>query len=877
MDAHGATPSGRDMTSQPLYTVRPEPRRAYNQVDEIVAAQRKSEAEESKRLLMLQQAANYASLAIQPHTSRVDSGSIASIVAPPPHAIEGVKRRLSRGPFRNLSTRKKDGVASLQLYTPQGGGAYYRHNDVEGEDAPPRLSISSAESSGGSEVKTPESLQAPNNYLEVQQEDGICVRDKEIERETSSRRLLDPGNGQDRFAASTVDLSNHQHRYQQSELSSISTPFEHQFLLDNSAESSARQTLRSKWLMEATKQQDLLAADDIRKGGDVVDTDQVVTSSKQNGQSGASMIREKRPDHLMRLASTRTDDTARPSPPSTSSLPSTAGPTPAATADNAFGKARDPMDNAVVTKYGHGQLASSHQDGSDDLAEQITQALNIDMPTSPSSDDLDGIQELSNRRGRIASPDSWRSLLPDDDPYFIPNGTLSTGTSSRAASIAGPTSAEGRLAFQEHASSGGVFGGMTMAASPSDKEGRRLSSDSLLSSFSLAGPTAASLYASSNASGSTHDMDSTHNIGGSRAAFAPLQYQYSHNSKGLASPLLQHAKERDFVRSNSIDERQEDRMSKDHEAAYRRHASFSTFDTPSSTQGNVVYPISPTAYSPLIHPDHRNRSKVYNTHSGHAVSPEKQAVKYSALSNVTIPSSPASSCAMGNEGDRESWPSSRTSLQGWQADVANTAGPRNIVQVLDPYSVNKKLVDGLQLSNGSVESAPSVLAMSSKTIESDAPGLPADHRLLTTTTLTTLASTTTTLVASPPASNSLPMQMESSKEHYTPENSAYDIGPLPPAAVPFLESRTAPASTELKVETHPTHYTLKTKLPGYDLNGITLATKHQRELVIIADAYDERDGGHFERRVTFGTDADLRATKAIFDGTLLKITVPRVS
>jgi HSP20 family molecular chaperone IbpA len=102
----------------------------------------------------------------------------------------------------------------------------------------------------------------------------------------------------------------------------------------------------------------------------------------------------------------------------------------------------------------------------------------------------------------------------------------------------------------------------------------------------------------------------------------------------------------------------------------------------------------------------------------------------------------------------------------------------------------------------------------------------------------------------------------------------YDVSPLSPPSLPFLETRPAP-STDFHIETHLNHYTLKTTLPGFGIDGITLATKHHRQLVIVADKWDEQNGGHFEKRINFGTDADLRSTSAKFDGTLLKITVPR--
>ncbi|PWN44088.1 hypothetical protein IE81DRAFT_282123, partial [Ceraceosorus guamensis] len=93
--------------------------------------------------------------------------------------------------------------------------------------------------------------------------------------------------------------------------------------------------------------------------------------------------------------------------------------------------------------------------------------------------------------------------------------------------------------------------------------------------------------------------------------------------------------------------------------------------------------------------------------------------------------------------------------------------------------------------------------------------------------------------------------------------------------LPFLDHRPAPPETHLSIETSDLCYTLITSLPGFSLDAITLATKHHRQLVIVADKWDEATGGHFERRVTFGHDADLKRTTASFDGSQLKIVVPK--
>jgi len=70
-----------------------------------------------------------------------------------------------------------------------------------------------------------------------------------------------------------------------------------------------------------------------------------------------------------------------------------------------------------------------------------------------------------------------------------------------------------------------------------------------------------------------------------------------------------------------------------------------------------------------------------------------------------------------------------------------------------------------------------------------------------------------------------------------------------------------------------------------------LATKRRRILHVVADRWEDgasvsgggnssvgapsTGGGHFERRIAFGYDADLVQVRAEFDGVMLKITIPR--
>ena len=905
--------------------VRPEARRAYG--DELgmtsdgatKGAKAGGGYQEEKRdnTVLLQQAANYASLAPSaPPKADSSSGTHSSGAEVVGYTALWPKRRLTRS---GRMGRARDGARSpVRVATNEA-------DDVETYDAP-RLSISSAESSGGSEVKTPESVNPPPPWVPEQSSE---------KEEQSGRPLLGKQKGEE----SIVPVPHHAFL---STSNASSSPIVD--ITDGLADAGLERAdysidrRRSSRLMDAAAaalevgQQTGAAGE---ADGDRKPSSQFRASSGLPTHSRASTIRARRPNTLLRLPSARTDETARPSPPSSSSLPSTAGPTPAATADNSFGKARDPMDGAEVTSSGHGRLSSSFRSRSEEGVEaaESLEAIAFSQPAASLGSPL---EEECRGRGMVASPDSWRSLLPEHDPFFISPQTLSSGNSSRAASLVGAASLSQRMSYQSqtsssaggHAqeSSGSQNGGRAQTGDLGEDSKRRMSNESMQSSFSLPGPTAASMYASSNASGSLYDLDGTYNSGGSRAAFAPLQYHYNHSSKSLASPLLQSCLfDGESARFNTTDERQDMRLngqvsSSAMQAASRRHASFSAFDTVPTSHASLSQSANDQSQHAMSLADQHERARPFGNRfqsplktSVLTSSPERQNVVKAAKPfppSGMSPSSPASSCAMGNEGSRESWPSSRNSLQGWQAGVSNAT--QNPIQAFDLSSVDQRLADGMEQSSlrgevvAVVTSPPALLSTSTCTtnrVADDEGGLAQDHRMLTTTTTTMLTTTTTTLLpslsnAATPLASSPAVQPSGVSDFQTkadpvqrtqsvmappkatskkgePLPSSYDVSPLSPPSLPFLDSRPAPSSTDFSIETHSSHYTLKTKLPGFTIDGITLATTHHRQLVIVADKWDESNGGHFERRVTFGTDADLRCTRASFDGTLLKITVPR--
>ncbi|KAF5386065.1 hypothetical protein D9615_002584 [Tricholomella constricta] len=91
---------------------------------------------------------------------------------------------------------------------------------------------------------------------------------------------------------------------------------------------------------------------------------------------------------------------------------------------------------------------------------------------------------------------------------------------------------------------------------------------------------------------------------------------------------------------------------------------------------------------------------------------------------------------------------------------------------------------------------------------------------------------------------------------------------------PFLSHAPPPPDSWIEVETTQGEYRLVVRLPGFQRDGITLAMKRRRILHVVADCW-ENGGGHFERRISFGYDADLVQVRAEFDGEMLRISIPR--
>jgi len=91
---------------------------------------------------------------------------------------------------------------------------------------------------------------------------------------------------------------------------------------------------------------------------------------------------------------------------------------------------------------------------------------------------------------------------------------------------------------------------------------------------------------------------------------------------------------------------------------------------------------------------------------------------------------------------------------------------------------------------------------------------------------------------------------------------------------PFLAHALPSNDAWIAVETVQREYRLLVKLPGFRRDAITLSTRKRRILHVVADSW-EPNGGHFERRISFGYDADLAQVRAEFDGEYLRVIIPR--
>lgn len=85
----------------------------------------------------------------------------------------------------------------------------------------------------------------------------------------------------------------------------------------------------------------------------------------------------------------------------------------------------------------------------------------------------------------------------------------------------------------------------------------------------------------------------------------------------------------------------------------------------------------------------------------------------------------------------------------------------------------------------------------------------------------------------------------------------------------------SPEDQRVTISTTPDVYTVTIHIPGVSIDGLTLAMKghHRRTLHVMANRWDSDE--HFERRITFGPDADMSSIRARFEDGHLFVDVLR--
>lgn len=501
-------------------------------------------------------------------------------------------------------------------------------------------------------------------------------------------------------------------------------------------------------------------------------------------------------------------------------------------------------------------------------------------------------------RASMTSPDSWRSLLPEHDPYFASDSQMRASQGPRSASPQSLHPFSNLTDMDPYVlakTSPRATAPLDRMSSSSFDTARTSFSSSIsgYSTMSMSGPSKSSMQSQDSARSDSWrsllpDDDRYH---------ASRDAGHSNGQRGLeASPSLTSPSLSDRLDSpGSFDGQDSNHRSaffalhgrpspladaNDSESAARRHASFSSVEPNNSKQYAATR-------SMLASMRESARSL------GSSLSASANYLSSKGIASLDAPSmTPVlSNSTEDDSSERDSWPTSRCGRYGhggYSSPVST--GPMTPEAGHLPHS-RSSLAAVLSQEEGGVarvDSPSHVSKTSDSVLHATEDGLLAT----TTTTTTSTVTTTTTQFLSPEQPN----KARSEAVYVTAEDDDDEDGlqsqpmksrtsscsistPISPPSLPFLERRPAPPETDLVIETERHRYTLVTRLPGFSLDCITLATKHHsqsRTLHIVADKWDTEGGGHFERRITFPEkECDLKNVKAEFDGNILKVYVPR--
>ncbi|KAJ1019403.1 hypothetical protein NDA16_004520 [Ustilago loliicola] len=527
-------------------------------------------------------------------------------------------------------------------------------------------------------------------------------------------------------------------------------------------------------------------------------------------------------------------------------------------------------------------------------------------------------------RASMTSPDSWRSLLPEHDPYFASEGQLRASQHQRSASPQSLHPSNGAFDIDAYvAAKTSPRAPMNDRMSASSFDTARTSFSSAISGYStmsMAGPSKPSMQSHDSTRSDSWrsllpDDDRYH-------ASRDTSSAHSHHHRGglEASPSMASPSLSDHLDSPVSFDGHNHRSAffalqaprataitcvGDLESAARRHSSFSSVEPNNSSQYAATC-------SMLASMNDNLRSL------GSSMSASENFVASTAMGGLMLPSgtdsldAPSMTPALSNSTEeddsreRDSWPTSRGGGRfGCGTSSPISSGPLTPENGQTPHSKSSLAAVLAQQAGGMarVDSPSHVSETSDSIVKATQDGL-----LATTTTTTTNTTTSTAAQLLPDAAAAAEgvasskakseagfeggvgpqlsqrgddqvedgegLQSQPMKERTSSCSVSTPISPLP-----FLERRPAPPETDLVIETERTKYVLITRLPGFSLDCITLATKQHsqhRTLHIVADKWDTEGGGHFERRITFpDKECDLKNVKAEFDGNTLRVYVPR--
>ena len=112
-----------------------------------------------------------------------------------------------------------------------------------------------------------------------------------------------------------------------------------------------------------------------------------------------------------------------------------------------------------------------------------------------------------------------------------------------------------------------------------------------------------------------------------------------------------------------------------------------------------------------------------------------------------------------------------------------------------------------------------------------------------------------------------------------PNGSAPGVNGSPTRESEAVVSRHSPS---VGVNTTPSAYTLSIHLPSFHRDEITVSLRKHRVLHIVADRFltlsnvlHNTEDEHFEKRISFGYDADMRGVRAEYSDGVLRVIVPR--